>query len=509
MFVKRFYASSGLDINYNVRAMKNNYSAKKVLLASMLFFILITTNMFAQVGIGTTSPSASSILDITSTTQGLLAPRMTTAQKIAIASPANGLMVYDTDLKLFSYYDLPATTWINSAQGRSKFKRIKSTDVLATVLAAEKTAGGNTKYLLDSQTLYEINGTINVDLPIELNNAYVVGLDSSDDKLIKATGDLFVGTTGGSIRVITLTATTGKVFNISGGGTQSLVFRDAIIVSSANVGLIDNFGLVFISIVQLAGNTNGIIYKDISKLLISNMGWFGTNSGTYETFQGTFGLVEKTGGFSEVLGAKIGVDVSSNPIITGDALMSEVVFSGALTTGGQYIKGYTTGSYAGYNFNNKWEASCPGIPAEGDAVAVGDASNDLGVGSGSSTTLNTSTATKLTGVTVSNNLFRFSRGNADNRLQYLGNKKRFFKISGASSFQASANSTIYIFYVARNGAVLNQSKVYVSSNSTTDVLAVPFQTIVELSPNDYVEVFAQRFNGSGNILTVSLNLIVN
>jgi hypothetical protein len=420
-------------------------------------------------------------------------------------------MVYDTDLKLFSYYDLPATTWVNIAQGRSKFKRIKSTDVLATVLAAEKTAGGNTKYLLDSQTLYEINGTVNVDLPIELNNAYVVGLDSSDDKLLKATGDLFVGTTGGSIRVVTLTATAGKVFNISGGGTQSLVFRDAIIVGSANVGLIDNFGLVFISIVQLAGNTNGIIYKDISKLLISNMGWFGTNSGTYETFQGTFGLVEKTGGFSEVIGAKIGVDVSSNPIITGDALLSEVVFTGALTTG-QYVKGYTSGSYTGYNFNNKWEVNSSGITTEGDAFAVGDANCDFGLGGGAGTTLS-GTPTKVVATTTSNNLFRFSRGGVDNRLQYLGNKKRFFKISGASSFQATANTTLYIFYVAKNGTVINQSKIYVSSNSTTDVLAVPFQTIVELAPNDYVEVYAQRYvgggYGSGNILTVSMNLIVN
>lgn len=495
--------------------MKKHYFAKKVLQACLLFLITMTTNMSAQVGIGTITPHASSVLELSSTTQGMLTPRMTTAQRVAIASPANGLMVYDTDLKLFSYYDLPATTWVNSAQGRSKFKRIKSTDVLATVLAAEKTAGGNTKYLLDSQTLYEINGTVNVDLPIELNNAYVVGLDSSDDKLVKATGDLFVGTTGGSIRVLTLVASAGNVFNIIGTGsivagtqTQNLILRDGIIASSSNVGKIENFALVFISIIQYAGNATGIIYKDISKVLISNAGWFGNNNGTYETFQGTFGLVEKTGGFSEVVGTKIGVDVSSNPVITGDALMSEVVFTGALTTG-QYVKGYTSGNYSGYNFNNKWEASCPGIPAEGDAVAVGDASNDLGVGSGSSTTLNTSTATKLTGATVSNNLFRFSRGNADNRLQYLGNKKRFFKISGASSFQASANSTIYIFYVARNGVVLNQSKVYVSSSSTSDVLAVPFQTIVELSPNDYVEVFAQRFNGSGNILTVSLNLIVN
>jgi hypothetical protein len=498
--------------------MKKHYFAKKVLQACLLFLIMMTTNMSAQVGIGTTSPSASSILDITSTTQGLLAPRMTTAQKIAIASPANGLMVYDTDLKLFSYYDLPATTWVNSVQGRSKFKRIKSTDVLATVLAAEKTAGGNTKYLLDSQTLYEINGTVNVDLPIELNNAYVVGLDSSDDKLIKSSGDLFVGTTGGSIRVLTLVASAGNVFNIVGTGsigagtqTQNLVFRDCIVASSANVGKIENFALVFVSIVQYAGNATGILYKDISKLLLSNMGWFGTNSGSYETFQGTFGLVEKTGGFSEVVGTKIGVDVSSNPIITGDALMSEVVFTGALTTG-QYVKGYTSGNYAGYNFNNKWEASCPGIPDEGDAFAVGDANCDFGLGGGAPTTLS-GTPTKVVATTTSNNLFRFSRGGVDNRLQYLGNKKRFFKINGASSFQATANTTLYIFYVAKNGTVINQSKIYVSSNSTSDVLAVPFQTIVELAPNDYVEVYAQRYvgggYGSGNILTVSMNLIVN
>ena len=498
--------------------MKKHYFAKKVLQACLLFLITMTTNMSAQVGIGTITPHASSVLELSSTTQGMLTPRMTTAQRVAIASPANGLMVYDTDLKLFSYYDLPATTWVNSAQGRSKFKRIKSTDVLATVLAAEKTAGGNTKYLLDSQTLYEINGTVNVDLPIELNNAYVVGLDSSDDKLVKATGDLFVGTTGGSIRVLTLVASAGNVFNISGTGsivagtqTQNLILRDGIIASSSNVGKIENFALVFISIIQYAGNATGIIYKDISKLLISNAGWFGNNNGTYETFQGTFGLVEKTGGFSEVVGTKIGVDVSSNPVITGDALMSEVVFTGALTTG-QYVKGYTSGNYSGYNFNNKWEASCPGIPAEGDAVAVGDANCDFGLGAGVTTTLS-GTPTKVVATTTSNNLFRFSRGGVDNRLQYLGNKKRFFKISGTSSFQATANTTLYIFYVAKNGIVINQSKIYAYSNSTSDILAVPFQTIVELAPNDYVEVYAQRYvgggYGSGNLFTVSMNLIVN
>jgi hypothetical protein len=48
-----------------------------------------------NVGIGTTSPDANSILDLTSTTKGFLPPRMTTAQISAIDPPAEGLDIYD------------------------------------------------------------------------------------------------------------------------------------------------------------------------------------------------------------------------------------------------------------------------------------------------------------------------------------------------------------------------------------------------------------------------------
>lgn len=56
------------------------------------------------VGIGTTSPHASAVLDITSTTQGFLPPRMTAAQRTAISSPTNGLLVYQTDYPSGLYY---------------------------------------------------------------------------------------------------------------------------------------------------------------------------------------------------------------------------------------------------------------------------------------------------------------------------------------------------------------------------------------------------------------------
>ena len=62
--------------------------------------------LFAQnVGIGTNTPQASAQLDVSSTTKGMLAPRMTTAQRNAIASPAKGLLVYDTDLNALYHHN--------------------------------------------------------------------------------------------------------------------------------------------------------------------------------------------------------------------------------------------------------------------------------------------------------------------------------------------------------------------------------------------------------------------
>ena len=67
---------------------------------TLLAAVLITATTFAQVGIGTTTPDASSALDITSTTKGLLIPRMTAAQRDAITSPTQGLIIFCSDCAL-------------------------------------------------------------------------------------------------------------------------------------------------------------------------------------------------------------------------------------------------------------------------------------------------------------------------------------------------------------------------------------------------------------------------
>jgi uncharacterized protein (TIGR02145 family) len=77
------------------KLLKRNNRMKKII--TLLAILLLTATTYAQVGIGTTSPDASSALDITSTTKGLLIPRMTAAQRAAITTPSQGLIIFCTD----------------------------------------------------------------------------------------------------------------------------------------------------------------------------------------------------------------------------------------------------------------------------------------------------------------------------------------------------------------------------------------------------------------------------
>lgn len=71
------------------------------------------TSVHAQnnVGIGTTTPDASAKLDVTSNNSGVLVPRLTTVQRLAIPNPAQGLLVYDTNLDCFFYYNGASASW--------------------------------------------------------------------------------------------------------------------------------------------------------------------------------------------------------------------------------------------------------------------------------------------------------------------------------------------------------------------------------------------------------------
>ena len=66
-------------------------------LVLILCSVVGSLSVNAQVGVGTSTPDASAALDVSSTTQGLLPPRMTAAQRNSISNPHAGLMLWCSD----------------------------------------------------------------------------------------------------------------------------------------------------------------------------------------------------------------------------------------------------------------------------------------------------------------------------------------------------------------------------------------------------------------------------
>lgn len=89
----------------------------KTKLFTLVIIAFLVNKINAQIGINASnsSPNPAAMLDIASSTKGLLIPRMSTAQKDAIPNKPEGLMVYDTDLKQFSFWN--STIWQAIAGG--------------------------------------------------------------------------------------------------------------------------------------------------------------------------------------------------------------------------------------------------------------------------------------------------------------------------------------------------------------------------------------------------------
>ena len=245
--------------------------------------------------------------------------------------------------------------------------------------------------------------------------------------------------------------------------------------------------------------------------------WDASNSGTYQTLSGDFTDVQFESGRIIADTGETGLDVSANPTVNRSGVISGVTFDGD----GARVNPYTTGSYIGYNFTNDWQINSPGITQEADNSATGDLSLDAAIGSGFVTTFaSNGTPTKLFGTTTSDDLFRFSAGDdglgnqIDNRLVYTGSKDRRFKINASVSFQATGTNSIFVFYLAKGdpGAstptVVEETKVY-SRAENLDVEAVSFNGSLLLEPGGYIEIWAERYTGSGDLLTVSMNLVAN
>src|SRR5579871_1020623 len=138
--------------------MKHLYAMLTVLIISHL-------TLTAQVAVNTdgSSPDPSAMLDVKSTTKGVLVPRVTSILRLSLPSPADGLIVYDTDTKSFWYY-MGGTGWTQIITSATAFSLPYSATLNSPLTLFALTNPGTGMALSGSSTgttgIYGSTGTV-------------------------------------------------------------------------------------------------------------------------------------------------------------------------------------------------------------------------------------------------------------------------------------------------------------------------------------------------------------
>ena len=107
--------------------------------------LLFSAASFAQVGIGTTTPASSAILDLTSTDKGLLLPRV--ANTAAVTAPTNGMMIYDLSAGCIRSYENGAWTSCLSIAPTQVVRMNDANSVLNGTFSTTTAISGTANYL--------------------------------------------------------------------------------------------------------------------------------------------------------------------------------------------------------------------------------------------------------------------------------------------------------------------------------------------------------------------------
>lgn len=259
------------------------------------------------VGIGVTSPAASSVLDLTSTTKGFLKPRVTTTQKNAISTPATALEVYDSTLNSPQYYTGSAWASVWGSKGNTA----ASGDFLGTL---------NGEPLIFKQNNGRIgffDTNLNLSLGLQSNNSVTTGTNN-----IALGYQTRLNFTGGDNNI----AIGRLAMSLQTAGNSNIGIGDAALFRAATSNLIG------IGVSALANNTTGYsntaigYYSLVTNItgadntaLGSQTGQISTGSGN--TFLGSLAGYQSTGNTNTFVGFGSGQSANSgsNNVFIGAA----------------------------------------------------------------------------------------------------------------------------------------------------------------------------------------------
>jgi hypothetical protein len=420
--------------------LKNKYLMKIKTVFFLLVFISIAAKISAQTVVVTddntyVTGQASSVLDVKSTSKGFLAPRMTTAQRIAVTSPAEGLLVYQTDgIRGFYFYTNSAWT------------------MLATGTGSQWTGTGN--------NIYYSTGNVGIGLT---SPVYPLGV--KDTLEIRRTGTiselLFTNTAGsGDMRIA---GDGGDIFWQGGGGRNLQMGAYWGIILSG-----DRQTTVFPSLSNGVANTNvlALAQRDVSVPLAvqGNSATQSANLMEWRSSAATLDVVDKNGNLGlGVLSPTSRLHVAgTNPItlngvqtgLVSDSLLTiasgivrKLPFS-TITSGSLWSLTGNTGTGSGTNFIGTTDNTSLKFRTNGIQGMVLDSLGNAGIGTAPAFTTGTYQEKLLVDAGTTNSFNAIvARGSVNNYLQLNIQNQSNGVNASADIVATSDNGTESVNYV--------------------------------------------------------------
>ncbi|MEM8832978.1 MAG: hypothetical protein AAGB32_00410, partial [Pseudomonadota bacterium] len=200
-----------------------------------------------QVGIGTVAPDGSALLELSSTTAGLLLPRMTTIQRDGIGSPAEGLTIYNTTTLTTDYFD--GLVWKSFATDAGSALELSDDDGDTLVQVDEGGGDDDTiRFDTDGNEVMTIDplGAVNMTADLTVGTTLdVTGVTTLVDDLVVDTNTLFVDASGNNVGIGTAAPDASALLDITTttagilGPRLSTVQKNAIVNPATGLYVFD------------------------------------------------------------------------------------------------------------------------------------------------------------------------------------------------------------------------------------------------------------------------------
>ncbi len=463
---------------------------KTLLSLCFLLFAVSCVSLAQNIGFNKDGslPNVKAMVDIASTNSGLLIPRMTTVQRDSIATPPNGLQVYNLTTNTLDIYRSNRWEAVNFTSPASNLVYVYSLSDLPTPVGSAITLNANKMYIF--------SGFVDISPNyLNLNGANLRGTDPSKDGVMSSVSGGVLRSTNVSvfmenIAVIPLSAST-KAYDLADAtGTKFCnLFSGCSVVEvgipSLGVGIVSGFKAITLS-------KNYWNCKDGIKVT-GNVGKF-TSAYNFIT------SITAGAGIEFLSGLVIDdIDLSNNYFIytgqTGVKVNTGATINrGRMTT--NMFRGVTTYLSGFDSYTPEWEMRQNSFVPNSRAVASIFMNNNNTATSMPAV----STFYKIAGTTTAVKEQRFTTLN--NKVTYIGKENitsRILIIVGAKSPVASGDFSITI---AKNGVVIPTPNGSIAPSTNNQSFQITFATEVDITTGDYLEVFIRTNNSNTNTITI-------